>query len=138
MANLDEHLRARIRHHLGYLQTEPSSSIALGFPAASEAGFLVERAMSNVLREAVQIIQRSVAELDDIENQMSEARKRLKAISIGNLRLRGSNNEKTEIDLLQREYDRWQKKLADDLGVTPNPFATQGGEAPFNIPVVVG
>ncbi|MCH7584457.1 MAG: type I restriction endonuclease subunit R [Acidobacteria bacterium] len=55
---LQEADRARVRHHLGYLNVEPVSSIQLGFPAASQPQFLVEIAMDRIIPEAVGMIQK--------------------------------------------------------------------------------
>lgn len=140
MASLSEADRVRVRHHLGYLNTLPSASIQLGFPAATETGFLVERAMSFVIDEAVPRIQRALNELDCIEDQQSKARSRFSAQQLGELKIRNGNDEKTEVELLQESYWLWQSKLANYLGVPVNPFAQAGapGVAPGNIRRVLG
>jgi hypothetical protein len=137
---LSESDRVRVRHHLGYLNTEPISSIALGFPSAGEAQFLVERAMDRLIPQAVPIIIKTINILDTIEMQMVEALRRLKAQQLGELKMRNSNEEPTEQDLLEREYVRWAKRLADDLGCTPNPYSQRfgAGSNGINIPVDTG
>lgn len=120
---LSEADRERVRYHLGYLNVEPVSSIILGFPSASQAAFLVERAMDRVLPFAIPRVLRHLQELDCIEDQMSGSRKRLEAQQLGELKLRNSNEEPMEADLLEREYQRWAKRLADLLGVPINPFS---------------
>lgn len=140
MARLQENDRARVRHHLGYLQTQPSASIQLGFPSASEPLFLVERAMDQLIPEAVPRILQMLNALDAIELQMLDGLKRLKAQQLGELKLRNSNEEPVEQDLLEKEYARWAMRLSDSLGAPINPFSARfqnglyGGAMP-NIPI---
>jgi len=122
------------------LNTEPVSSIALGFPGAGQAQFLVETAMDRLIPEAVGKILKYLAILDSIEAQMVDALKRLKVQKLGEITLRNSNEEPVEQDLLEKEYNRWAKRLADDLGVPINKFSERfqsgffGGPG-INIPV---
>lgn len=142
MSNLQEADRARVRHHLGYLSTEPVSSIALGFPSAQQAQFLVERAMDHILPAAVSRVIQQLNILDAIEGQMVDALDRLQAQQLGELKLRNSNEEPVEQDLLEHEYIRWAKRLADDLGVPLNPFSERfrsgGTSSPLNLSVITG
>lgn len=138
MAGLTEIDRARVRHHLGYLQTEPVSSIQLGVPSASQALFLVEKQMDRLVPAAVPMILRYLSILDSIELQMVDGLKRLKAVRLGELQLRNSNEDQTEQDLLEREYVRWAKRLADDLGAPLNPFSERFRATPINVPVAGG
>lgn len=129
--------RVRIRSHLGYLSVEPASAIQLGFPSAQQAQFLVEIAMDRIIPEAIPRALRCVEELDCIENQMSESRTRLKAQQLGELKLRNNNDERTEADLLEREYRRWAVRLADLLGVPLNVYSErfrEGGSS-MSVPV---
>jgi hypothetical protein len=138
---LSEADRARVRHHLGYQNVEPVSSIALGFPSAQQPQFLVERAMDRLMPEGVGRIIQTLNALDCIEGQMIDALCRLSAQQLGELKLRNSNEEPTEQDLLEREYLRWAKRLADDLGAPLNPFSerfrTSGSGSSLNIPVAL-
>lgn len=132
--------RARVRHHLGYLNVEPVSSIALGFPSAQQSMFLVDRAMDRLIPEGVSRIIQQLNTLDCIEQQMVESLCRLKAQQLGELKIRNSNEEPTEQDLLEREYLRWAKRLADDLGCALNPFSERfraGGGQSINLPVAL-
>jgi hypothetical protein len=123
MARVAEADRERVRYHLGYLNIDPAASIALGFPSAQQAQFLVESAMDRVRDTTLHRVIRILGELDDIENQMSRERKCLKVQGIDTLKIRNSNDEPTIIDLLEREYVRWGKRLANDLGVPLNVYA---------------
>lgn len=137
MARLSEQDRARVRHHLGYLNVQPVATIQLGFPAASQPQFLVELAMDRVMDAAVDIILRDLNTLDEIECRQIDSLKRLKVQALGELKLRNSNEEPNEHDLLAQTYEFWKKKLANDLGVPVNPFAEAQG-VPLNIPVAIG
>jgi len=133
---LSEADRARVRHHLGYLNVEPAASIQLGFPSASQWLFTVEISMDRIIPEAVGMIHKYLNILDSIELQMVDELACLKVQQIEQLKLRNSNEEPNIEDLLEQEYLRWVKRLADDLGVEPNPYSTRfrnlGG---MNIPV---
>lgn len=115
--------KERIRYHLGYLNVEPVASIQLGFPRASQPQFLVEASMERLLPETVMRIQKILSYLDCIEDQQFDANKRLKAQQLGELKLRNTNDESTEQDLLEEEYFRWASRLADNLGVPLNAYA---------------
>lgn len=135
--------RARVRHALAYIQVEPVSSIALGFPSAQQPMFLVERAMDRVIPDAIPKILQELCVLDQIECQMAEALCRLSAQQVGEVKLRNDNSEATEQDLLEKEYLRWAMRLADDLGVPLNPFSTRfrwgaGAGGVTNVPVAWG
>ena len=120
---LDDQDRERVRYHLGYLNVEPVSAVALGFPSAQQAQFLIERAMDRLFPYAVPRVHRILTELDCIEDQMSDARKRLRVQQMGEIKMRNTNEEPVEQDLLEREYARWAKRLADHFGVPVNPYS---------------
>lgn len=120
---LSESEKERVRYHLGYLNVEPPGSITLGFPSASQALYLVEIALERLIPSTVERVLKIVDHLDCIEMQMMEANKRLKAQQLGELKLRNSNDEATEQELLEKEYHRWARRLSDNLGVPLNPFS---------------
>lgn len=131
--------KERVRYHLGYQSVEPAASIQLGFPRGAQPQFLVEAALERVMAPAVPRIYELLGILDGIERQMVDALKRLKAQQLGELKLRNSNEEATEQDLLENEYLRWAQRLADHLGVPLNVYAARfqglaGGG--INTPVV--
>jgi hypothetical protein len=132
--------RSRIYYHLGYPDITSASSVQLGFPALSQPQFLVSYAMDRLNPASVPRAIRILNILDGVEGQMVSALKRLQAQQLGELKLRNTNEESTEQDLLEREYSRWAQRLADILGVPINPYATrygalEGGGA-INTPVV--
>ncbi len=119
--SLTEQDREAIRYHLGYHNTEATASINLGFPASNQQLFIVETAMDRVVNQsAVSRIMRIVNELNSIEAQISESRKRFKAQQLGELKLRNSNDEASEADMLRQEYLDWASQLASQLGVPLN------------------
>lgn len=131
--------RSRIYYHLGYPDVTNVSSIQLGFPALSQPQFLVTSAMDRLNPASVPRVIRILNIMDGIESQMVKALNRLKAQQLGELKLRNTNEESTEQDLLEREYGRWAQRLADILGVPINPYAMRYGAleggAGVNVPV---
>ncbi len=109
--------RERVRYHLGYLSTAPAPSIQLGVPRATQALFLVESAMNNLLPEAEPRVRQVLSILDGIEAKLVESQERLAATKVGEIELNGSEGE-----LLDREYSRWRSRLARHLGVYVNPY----------------
>lgn len=136
MSRMSEADRARARHHLGYTGVEPVAAMTLGYPSTRQPQFLLELSMSRLLPETVPIVLRDLEILDCLEGQMVSSFGRLRAQQLGDLRLRNSNEEPTEHDLLERTYFYWRDRLADDLGVIPNPYGRRpSGGAPINLPV---
>lgn len=134
---LDESDRVRVRYHLGYLNVEPVISIQLGFPSAQQAQFLVETAMDRIIPQAIPRVLAMLGTLDCIEGQMIDALKRLKVQQVSEVKMRNSNEEATEQDLLEREYERWAMRLANMLGVPWNPYAKRFAGTPINTRVVM-
>lgn len=124
----------RLRYHLGYLVVQPVLTIQLGVPAVSQTGFLLEAAMDRVPLSAAGMVRGLLSKLDVIEDDMFRARRRLAARELGELTLNPDN----EIGQLEGEHDRWAKRLADLLGVMPNPYSQRqfsGDKAPLVRPV---
>lgn len=122
---LNEQDRARVRYFMGYPNVDPHQAIQLGFPAATQAMFLVEQAMENLLPEAVERVLKIVSALEKMENQELDALCRLKAQQLGDMKLRNDNNEKTEGDMVRGEAEAWKKKLASALGAPLNMHQSQ-------------
>ena len=129
--------RARVKWHLGYPSLQAFNTLALGFIAVSQPLFLVERSMDNLLDEAVPIVREHVAQLDSINAQIEDARKRMKATELGDIKLQAE-----ETLMLRREYAYWAKSMADVLGCPINAysekFSTGMGLGAISIPVVQG
>lgn len=108
-----------ILRFLGYPDwTSEAQSIQLGYPAASQPLFLVRDSLGRVSPTARAPIRQYLAELRCIEREMSQSRSRFRADRLGEISL-----NRTEPGQLREEYRFWQRRLADDLGVVPNPYA---------------
>jgi len=114
--NLEE--RARVRYHLGYLNTNVGNALAIGLVAASQILFILERNMDDLLEEGEPLVRRAVAELDCIEDQLSQSR--------GNYAFRGVEEvefDQHQEDRLQDQYLQWANALGDILATPINPFS---------------
>lgn len=126
--------RARCRYHLGYPSVQAFDSIQLGMVAMSQPLFLVERAMDNLLDEAVPIFREHIGRLDKINEQLDEARGRMRAAVVDEITL-----QPEEVIMLKREYKFWATSLADLLGCPINAYSEKfhsGGMSPINVPVL--
>lgn len=111
--------KARIRHALSYPSwVSLAQSIQLGYPAASQPLFLLEDAFFRLTPGGEESVRRDLCEVEDIECQMRDARKRLRATRLGELHL-----NPRELSQLRRELLFWTTRLADDLGVVPDPYS---------------
>lgn len=79
--------------------------------------------MDRLIDEAVPKILHFLDILDKIECHMVDALSRFKVQQLGEIKFRNTNDERTEPEMLEMEYNRWAKRLADDLGVPVNPFS---------------
>lgn len=134
-AILSEEEKYNILYHLGYLVANPTGSIQLGVPAASQPQFLVNTQMERIPQPAIGRVRSILSELEDIERQLSEARKRMRAAKLGEITLRQAGESATvETDALEHEYDRWGNRLANILGCPYYPYAKRyqnGGLPPL-------
>lgn len=111
--------KSRIRRLLSYPSwVSLAQSVQLGYPAASQPAFLVDDAFHRLTPEAEQLTRKDLAECECIESQISDARSRLKATRLGELELNPN-----ELKQLRYELLWWTTRLADDLGVVPDPYS---------------
>ncbi len=111
--NLTDADKDKVRYHLGYMATSFAASMQLGIPRPVQTVFLLESAMGLVTSQAaVDRIRALLCQLEKIEEQMKNATCSMIAEEVGDLKLRAGYP-----DLLEREYGRWAKRLADMLGV---------------------
>lgn len=116
--------KGRIRHFLGYPSWSAlAPSIQLGVPAGSQALYLLEMAFNRLLPEGEETTRRNLCECESIEKQLGEARSRMRAESMGDMKL-----NRAEVEQLRGELVYWSRRLADDLGVIPNPYSTTAFE----------
>lgn len=128
---------ARVLHFLWYPNwISLAQAIQLGYPAATQPLFLVRDGFNRLAPGGEQAVRADLCELEDIERQMSTARRRLRATQVGEVKLNAA-----ELGALKSEYIFWQRKLADDFGVPVNPYAAQsyygmGGAPSLNVRVI--
>jgi len=111
--------KERARYHLGYMATSGAASLQLGLPRPAQTVFLLEQAfglLSN--QDAIDRVRRLLCTLDKIECKLQDALCALQVEAVDALKLRESYP-----DLLEHEYIRWARRLADVLGVPLYPYA---------------
>jgi hypothetical protein len=113
--------RERVRYHLGYMSANSGASVSLGIARPVETMYLVEEAMDQLMENAVPRVRRQLTYLDNVELQLVDSQCYLAAERLEGLVLRPSIAGQTHPDLLEREYARWAKRLADMLGVPLYP-----------------
>lgn len=124
MAVLAEEDKERIRYHLGYMETSFAGSLQFGIPRPAQTIFLVEQAMTLLNNDyGVERCRKILCKLEAIEDELINAVPALIAEQLGNLKLRGAQYGMTHPDLVEREYVRWAKRLADLLGVPLYPYS---------------
>lgn len=119
MAALTDEEKERVRYHLGYLNVQMAGSIQYGLPRPIQTLFILELAMDNLIDNGGQVtsfavnrVRRILTVLDNIEAKLVDAQDRLAAEKLGELKIRLG-----EPDLLEGEYNRWARRLANQLGV---------------------
>jgi hypothetical protein len=131
---ISERNKARARGHLGYLQVQESATFQLGIPAATQTQFTIELAFTKVLASAEAELNTLLDRLDQIECQIVENTENVELSELGDLKFRTDAFKQVMI-----RYTYWQGKLANLLGIVPNPFDqrpffTAGGG--LNVPVI--
>jgi hypothetical protein len=127
--------KTEILRFLGYPDwISVSSSIQLGYPAASQPMFLLVDAFNRISPSARAQVRSDLTELRCIEGQISDARTRMRAI-----KLEGLEFNQNEAQQLRQELQYWTMRLEDDFGVKRNPFSTFAmGGVPGGINAKVG
>jgi hypothetical protein len=114
--------QADILRFLGYANwASLAQSIQLGYPAAGEPLFLVLDSFKRIKPASRALIRKDLSELRCIEEQLSGARRRMRATS-----LEGMVMNPRESAQLRQELVFWTRRLEDDLGVVHNPFSQMG------------
>jgi len=126
MARLTTDEQARILRALGYPNwIALASSFQLGYPAPSQPEYLVRDAFDRITDEGLELVRRDLREVESCELQLSDARTRLKATKVGEIL-----TNQGETAALRGELAYWTKRLADDLGVYPNPLSNSVSDLP--------
>lgn len=104
---------------LGYPSWQSlAQSIQLGYPAASQPLFLVYNSFNRLTPQGEENVRKDLCQCEAVEAQMADARSRMKATKLGELAL-----NPVETTQLRNELTFWTRRLADDLGVVPNPYS---------------
>lgn len=135
---LTDEEKERCRYHLGYIETSGAASLQFGLPKPVQTAFILEQSFGLLNNEfAVDRVRRVLFTLDGIEEKLRDATCVLVAEKLGDITLRGADDGKTYPDLLEREYIRWAKRLADILGVPlyaySDRFKSKGGTRNLNV-----
>jgi hypothetical protein len=114
---ITEQEKVRGRDHLGYANFASQSTFSLGIPAALQTTFMVEGAFTKILPQAEPLFRKTLDRLDQIECQIEENTENVEASEVGEIKLRPDSFKQLII-----RYRYWQGKLANMLGVLPNPY----------------
>jgi hypothetical protein len=105
---------------------QAAASVQLGMPRPIPTMFIVEDALTLLTNAlAVRRCREILDTLDDIEQKLKAAICQLPAEQVGNIKLRSARAGETVTDLIEREYARWAKRLADLLGVPLYPYSAR-------------
>lgn len=123
--------KARIRHHMGYLNVSAVSTFSLGVPTAIETQYLIEGALNRVLPEAESLARNIVVKMDLIDAQMTDDLELLSVSKVDEIEINPN-----EMQILKRQYRYRQLELGNLLGIPPNPFDQRfAGSGGINIQV---
>ncbi|HHH29034.1 MAG TPA: hypothetical protein ENK57_11920 [Polyangiaceae bacterium] len=95
-----------------------AQSIQLGYPAASQPNFLVFDAFRRIRPESRARLRQDLCRALDVECQIADSNSRVKTTKVGEVTLRAD-----EFDELTKRLEFWTKRIADTLGVVPNPYS---------------
>lgn len=123
--------RNRIRVALGYMSVGMAASMQLGIPRPAQTLFLLEDAMTLILPQAEDRCRRIVETMENIECQLAAATANFAVSEVDGIKLRENQDE-----LLERNYVRWGKRLADVLGVPIYPYSERYNRGSINRSVV--
>ncbi len=130
---LSQEEKYQILYFMGYTVTDPVASIQLGFPASTQASFLVSGSMERLPPAAIGRIRSIVANLERFEALLAEAPGFLIASRVGEIDINLENPTAIETEII-----RWTTRLAETIGAPYNPLAERFrnmGKAPLNIDV---
>jgi len=110
--------KTRIKYHLGYQVLQLAQSISLGVPAATQTSFMVDSVLEHTPVSAAGIVRMLLGRLDAIDARLTEVLGQVRVSQVDSIKL-----NPTAGDDLERERTRWVNRLANVLGVVPNPYA---------------
>ena len=95
-----------------------AQAIQLGYPAASQPAFLVFDSFDRIRPESRARLRQDLCRGLAVENQIANSISRVKTTKVGEVTLR-----EDEFEALTKRLTFWTKRIADTLGVVPNPFS---------------
>lgn len=110
-----------------------AQSIQLGMPAASQPLFLVFDAFRRIRPPARARVRLDLCRALEVEEQIASSGNRLKSSKVGTVTLNAN-----ELTQLKELLTYWTTRIADGLGVIPNPYSQMqfnGGGGGINAPV---
>lgn len=138
MGSLSDADKERCRYHTGYMETSFAGSMSFGLPRPIQTMFMLEQALGLLVNDgAIARVIGILNVLDATELRIANAQCVMVAEKLGDMTLRGAEQGLTFPDMLEREYTRWAKRLADILGVPLYPYAQRfkSTGATRNVPV---
>jgi hypothetical protein len=118
-AEFNEDEKDAILRFLGYPNWAAlAQSIQLGYPAASQPLFLVFDAFQRIRPPSRARIRLDLCRALDVECQIADSGSRRKTSKVAEVTLNAS-----ELSDLLKLLDYWTKRIADALGVVPNPYS---------------
>ncbi len=104
---------------LGYANWRSlAQSIQLGYPSASQPFFLVQDSLIRIDPQSRARIRQDLQRALDVECQIEQSNSRLKVSKVAEVTM-----NRMEMDDLLRRLKYWTTRIADTLGVVPNPFS---------------
>lgn len=121
MANLLTDIEvARVRYHLGYMNTTAGAGIGLSMPTIITTLFPVDGALRNLYPEAVEIVRTLIARCDAAECGIADSEERLSALRMDSITLNEREPERRE-----ERYRYWVRRLSEATGCPINPMSGQ-------------
>lgn len=122
---LTDEEKSKVRRHLGFPEVEQISSATFGLVVPLQGLFMVDTAMNHLSAPAAARVRQLIGLMDAMEQKMVQATCQIGVEQVGDIRLRSADAGKTTTDLLEKEYLRWAKRLADCLGVAFYPYSAR-------------
>lgn len=122
--------KGRIRHHLGYGETNAVTTFSVGGVAQPfEATWIIEAQMNKVRPEAEPRVRKFLDQLDAYEDNMDSAMTNVEAVKVGSIEI--NLNVLRDMEMF---YLRVRGSLATLLQVQANPYDRRYGSG-FSVPV---
>ena len=110
--------KARVRFHLGFMNTSGATSYQLGIVRQEQTLFLVELAMNILLPQGETLLRECLGICDQTKAKMVMGQDYLVADRVDEVTIRSDH-----LEVLWKEYKRWVGELATVLGVPTYPWA---------------